>query len=44
MSHLIYSSLNLDTKDILRMDDHVLVMTYESLATGYLKHLILDMT
>ena len=26
------------------MDDHVLIMTYESLATGYLKRHILDTT
>ena len=31
-----------DTKDILWMDDHILIMTYESLATGYLKRHILD--
>ena len=34
--------LTWDTKDILWMDDPVLSMTYESLATGYLKHHILD--
>ena len=26
-----------ETKDILWMDDRVLIMTYESLVTGYLK-------
>ena len=31
-----------DTKDILWMDDRVLIMTYESLATGYLEYHILD--
>ena len=34
--------LTWDTKDILWMDDRVLIMTYESLATGYLKCHILD--
>ena len=29
--------LTWDTKDILWMDDRVLIMTYESLVTGYLK-------
>ena len=29
--------LTRDTKDILWMDDCVLIITYESLATGYLK-------
>ena len=33
-----------DTKDVLWMDDRVLIMTYESLATGYLKCHILDTT
>ena len=32
------------TKDILWMDDHVLVMTYESLATRSLKRHRLDTT
>ena len=36
--------LTWDTKDILWMDDRVLIMTYESLATGYLKRHILDTT
>ena len=36
--------LTRDTKDILWMDDHVLIMTYESLVTGYLKRHILDTT
>ena len=36
--------LTWDTKDILWMDDHVLIMTYESLAKGYLKCHILDTT
>ena len=36
--------LTWDTKDILWMDDHVLNMTYESLALGYLKRHILDTT
>ena len=34
--------LTWDTKEILWMDDHVLIMTYESLITGYLKRHILD--
>ena len=34
--------LTWDTKDILWMDDRVLIMTYESLVTGYLKRHILD--
>ena len=33
-----------DTKDILSMDDYVLIMTYKSLATRSLKHDILDKT
>ena len=33
-----------DTKDILWMDGHVLIMPYESLVTGYIKCHILDMT
>ena len=36
--------LTWDTKDILWMNDRVLIMTYESLDTGYLKRHILDMT
>ena len=36
--------LTWDTKDILWMDDHVLMITYESLATGSLKCHILDTT
>ena len=36
--------LTIDSKDILWMEDRVLIMTYESLATGYLKRYILDMT
>ena len=36
--------LTWDTKDILWMDDCVLIMTYESLDTGYLKRHILDRT
>ena len=36
--------LTRDTKDILWMDYHVLIMTYESLVTGYLKRHILDTT
>ena len=40
----ICGSLSWDTKDILWMDDHVLIMTYKSLATGSLKRYILDMT
>ena len=36
--------LTWDTKDILWMDDRVLIMTYESLVTGYLKRHILDTT
>ena len=35
--------LTWDTKDIFWMDDHVLIMNFESLATGYLKHHIFDM-
>ena len=38
----IYGSLTLDTKDISKMDDHVLIMTHESLATRSLKCYILD--
>ena len=34
--------LTWDTKDILWMDDRVLIMTYESLVPGYLKRHILD--
>ena len=34
--------LTWDTKDILWMDDRVLIMTYEILAMGYLKRHILD--
>ena len=40
----VYSPLTRDTKDILWIDDRVLIMTYKSLATGYLKHHILDTT
>ena len=36
--------LTWDTKDILWMDDRILIMTYESLVTGYLKRHILDTT
>ena len=36
--------LTWDTKDILWMDDRVLIMTYKSLAMGYLKCHILDTT
>ena len=36
--------LTWDTKDILWMDDCVLIMTYESLVKGYLKRHILDTT
>ena len=36
--------LTWDTKDILWMDDRVLIMTHEFLVTGYLKHHILDTT
>ena len=36
--------LTWDTKDILWMDDRVLIMTYEALATGSLKCHILDTT
>ena len=36
--------LTLDTKDILWMEDRVLTMTYESLATGSQKGHRLDMT
>ena len=36
--------LTWDTKDNLCMDDRVLIMTYESLATRYLKRHILDTT
>ena len=35
--------LTRDAKDILWMDDYLLIMTYESLATGSLKLHILDM-
>ena len=40
----VYGSLTWDTKDILWMDDRVLIMTYEPLATWYLKRHILDTT
>ena len=40
----ICGPLTRDTKDILWMDDRVLIMTYESLATRYLKRHILDTT
>ena len=36
--------LTSDTKDILRMYDRVLIMTYKSLVAGYLKRHILDTT
>ena len=36
--------LTWDTKAILWMDDSILIMTYESLVTGYLKRHILDTT
>ena len=36
--------LTWDTNDILWMDDRILIMTYESLATRYLKRHILDTT
>ena len=36
--------LTWDTKEILWIDDCFLIMTYESLATRYLKHHILDTT
>ena len=36
--------LTWDTKDIFWMDDRVLIMTYESLVTGYLKLHILNTT
>ena len=36
--------LTWDAKGILRMDDHVLIMSYESLDTRYLKLHILDTT
>ena len=38
------NSMLSDTKDILWMDDRVLFMTYESLATWYKKRHILDTT
>ena len=38
----VCSPLTLDTKDILWMDDRILITTYESLVTGYLKRHILD--
>ena len=37
-------TLRRDTKDILWMDDCVLIISYESLATGYLKRHIMHMT
>ena len=40
----VCGSLTRDIKDILWMDDCVLIMTYESLAMGYLKRDILDIT
>ena len=36
--------LTWDTKDILWMEDRVLIITYKSLGTGYLKRHILDTT
>ena len=36
--------LTWDAKDILWMDDRILIMTYESLAIRYLKRHILDTT
>ena len=40
----VFGSLTRDTKDILWMDDCVLIITYESLATKSLKYHKLDMT
>ena len=40
----VRSPLTRYTKDILWMNDHVLIMTYESLDTGSLKHYRLDTT
>ena len=40
----ICGPLTWDTKDILWMDDRVLIIPYESLAMGYLKRHILDTT
>ena len=38
----VYGPLTWDTKDILRMTDCVLIMTYTSLATGALKRHIFN--
>ena len=40
----VYGPLTRDTKDILWMDDRVLIITYESLAMGSLKCHKLDTT
>ena len=40
----VYNHLTWDNKDILWIDDLVLIMIYESLATRSLKHHLLDMT
>ena len=42
VTHNVYGPLTLDTKDIFWMDDHVLIMIYESLVTRSLKYHILD--
>ena len=44
MHSCVRDPLTRDTKDILWMDDHVLTMTYESLATGSPKRHRLDTT
>ena len=44
MSCLCMWSFDLRYQDISWMDDRVLIITYESLATGYIKRHILDMT
>ena len=36
--------LTCDTKNILVIDDHVLIMTYDSLVMGSPRHQISDMT
>ena len=40
----VYDPLTRDTKDILGMDDCVLIITHESLAKGFLKCHILDIS
>ena len=39
-----YDPSTRDTKDILWIDFCVLILTYESIVSGFIKHHILDMT